>query len=95
MPLELIFDQQDDFVSFFEGENEKEKEESEKEKNEKEKEHREKNEMKEKKANKFLYASKSFEVTMVDIMSRTASLQSPWEPPALTVFSPPPELKLS
>ena len=86
-------DQQDDYVSFFEGENEKEKE-NEKEENEKEKEKREKNELKEQKAKKFLYSSKNFEVDLIEIMSRTTSLQSTWDPPALTVFSPPPELML-
>ena len=88
-----MIDKDDNFVSFFEGENEKEKD-NEKEENEKEKEKREKNEMKEKKANKFLYSSKNFEVDLVEIMSRSAKLQSTWDSPALTVFSPPPELML-
>lgn len=87
LPWELMIDDQQDQISFFEGENEKEKE-SEKEDKEEKKENRKKNE---KKDSKFLQSVRIVSVILHDHSLRSASMKFAWDSPILAVISPPPE----
>lgn len=87
LPWELMSNQQQDQISFFEGENEKEKEkESEKEDAEENKRNKT-----EKKYNKFLCSVRIVSLVLHDHSLQSFNLKFEWESPILAVLSPPPE----
>lgn len=93
LPVELVIDIQEDQMTFFENEKEKDSEKEGKEKkNEKEK--RKKTEQKDKLSKKFLSSTRLVEVVTIEKNNRIAWLHSAWDSLYMEVLSPPPELML-